>query len=64
MTKRRFILLALLIGVFAFLAAGCGGGDDSSASGQERGREAGGAPKRVRTATVPSAASRSPMTSI
>jgi alpha-glucoside transport system substrate-binding protein len=32
MTKRRFILLALLIGVLAFLAAGCGG-DDNEASG-------------------------------
>ncbi len=39
MTKRRFILLALLIGVFAFLAAGCGG-DDNEAGGSrhDRGR--------------------------
>jgi alpha-glucoside transport system substrate-binding protein len=32
MTKRRFILLALLLGVLAFLAAGCGG-DDNEAAG-------------------------------
>ncbi len=31
MTKRRFILLALLVGVLAFLAAGCGGDDDEAA---------------------------------
>ena len=30
MTKRRFILLALLVGVLAFLAAGCGGDDDEA----------------------------------
>jgi ABC-type Fe3+ transport system substrate-binding protein len=30
MTKRRFILLALLVGVLAFLAAGCGGDDDDN----------------------------------
>ncbi len=29
MTKRRFILLALLVGVLAFLAAGCGGEDEA-----------------------------------
>ncbi len=28
MTKQRFILLALLLAVFAFVAAGCGGDDD------------------------------------
>ena len=33
MTKRRFILLALLVGVLAFLAAGCGGDDDNEAAG-------------------------------
>ncbi|MDX6397122.1 MAG: alpha-glucoside transport system substrate-binding protein [Gaiellaceae bacterium] len=33
MTKRRFILLALLAGVAAFLAAGCGGDNKSSSSG-------------------------------
>jgi ABC-type Fe3+ transport system substrate-binding protein len=33
MTKRRFILLALLAGVAAFLAAGCGGDDKSSSGG-------------------------------
>ena len=31
MTKRRFILLALLVGMLAFLAAGCGGDDDEAA---------------------------------
>ena len=31
MTKRRFMLLALLVGVLAFLAAGCGGDDEESA---------------------------------
>jgi len=31
MTKQRFILLALLVGVLAFLAAGCGGDDDEAA---------------------------------
>jgi len=31
MTKRRFILLALLVGLLAFLAAGCGGDDDEAA---------------------------------
>ena len=41
MTKRRFILLALLIGVFAFLAAGCGG-DDNEASGGATTGEGGG----------------------
>jgi alpha-glucoside transport system substrate-binding protein len=30
MTKRRFILLALLVGLLAFLAAGCGGDDDEA----------------------------------
>jgi alpha-glucoside transport system substrate-binding protein len=35
MTKRRFILLALLVGVFAFLAAGCGGDDDNETAGTE-----------------------------
>ena len=30
MTKRRFILLALLVGVLAFLAAGCGGDDNEA----------------------------------
>ena len=35
MTKRRFILLALLVGVLAFLAAGCGGDDDNEAAGTE-----------------------------
>jgi ABC-type glycerol-3-phosphate transport system substrate-binding protein len=30
MTKRRFMLLALLVGVLAFLAAGCGGDDDEA----------------------------------
>jgi ABC-type Fe3+ transport system substrate-binding protein len=33
MTKRRFILLALLVGVLAFLAAGCGGDDDEAGDG-------------------------------
>ena len=44
MTKRRFILLALLIGVLAFFAAGCGG-DDEEAAGTEGGAttEGGGA---------------------
>jgi ABC-type Fe3+ transport system substrate-binding protein len=41
MTKRRFILLALLVGVLAFLAAGCGG-DDESSSGQGTTTEAEG----------------------
>ena len=31
MTNRRFILLALLVGLLAFLAAGCGGDDDEAA---------------------------------
>ena len=30
MTKRRFMLLALLVGVLAFLAAGCGSDDDEA----------------------------------
>ena len=33
MTKRRFILLALLVGVLAFFAASCGGDDDDEAAG-------------------------------
>ena len=33
MTKRRFMLLALLVAALAFLAAGCGGDDDDSRSG-------------------------------
>ena len=40
MTKRRFILLALLIGVFAFLAAGCGGDDNESSGAATTGGEA------------------------
>ena len=42
MTKRRFILLALLVGVLAFLAAGCGG-DDNEAAGTGGSTETGGA---------------------
>jgi alpha-glucoside transport system substrate-binding protein len=42
MTKRRFILLALLVGVLAFLAAGCGG-DDDEAAGTDGSTETGGA---------------------
>ncbi len=41
MTKQRFILLALLVGVLAFLAAGCGS-DDDEASGDGATTEAGG----------------------
>jgi alpha-glucoside transport system substrate-binding protein len=44
MTKRRFILLALLIGVLAFLAGGCGG-DDKSSSGDGATTEAEGGAK-------------------
>ena len=33
MTKRRFMLLALLVGVLAFFAASCGGDDDDEAAG-------------------------------
>ena len=43
MTKRRFILLALLVGVLAFLAAGCGGDDDNEAAGTSGSTETGGA---------------------
>ncbi|HKG18505.1 MAG TPA: ABC transporter substrate-binding protein [Candidatus Limnocylindrales bacterium] len=43
MTKRRFILLALLVGVLAFLAAGCGGDDDNEAAGTGGSTETGGA---------------------
>ena len=43
MTKRRFILLALLVGVLAFLAAGCGGGDDEAGDGGGATTEEGGA---------------------
>ena len=44
MTKRRFILLALLVGVLAFLAAGCGGDDDDNeAAGTGGSTETGGA---------------------
>ena len=35
MTTRRFMLLTLLVGVLAFLAAGCGGDDDNEAAGTE-----------------------------
>jgi len=43
MTKRRFILLALLVGVLAFIAAGCGGDDDNEAAGTGGSTETGGA---------------------
>jgi ABC-type Fe3+ transport system substrate-binding protein len=43
MTKRRFILLALLVGVLAFLAAGCGGSDNSSSGTTGATTEAGAA---------------------
>ena len=42
MTKRRFMLLALLIGVLAFLAAGCGGDDNEAADTGGGTTEAGG----------------------
>ena len=42
MTKRRFILLALLVGVLAFLAAGCGGDDDEAADTGATTEEGGG----------------------
>jgi alpha-glucoside transport system substrate-binding protein len=35
MRKKRFILLALLVGLLAFFAAGCGGGDDEEGSGDD-----------------------------
>jgi alpha-glucoside transport system substrate-binding protein len=43
MTKRRFILLALLVGVLAFLAAGCGGDDNEAAGTGGSETETGGA---------------------
>jgi len=43
MTKRRFILLALLVAVLAFLAAGCGGDDNESAGDTGGSTETGGA---------------------
>ncbi|HYK06483.1 MAG TPA: extracellular solute-binding protein [Gaiellaceae bacterium] len=42
MTKQRFILLALLVGVLAFLAAGCGGDDDEAADTGGTTEEGGG----------------------
>lgn len=47
MTNRRFILLALLVGVLAFLAAGCGGGDDEAADTGGATTEAGGGGEAV-----------------
>ena len=53
MTKRRFILLALLVGVLAFLAAGCGG-DDERGRRQRRRR-----PRRRRRGTSPATSASS-----
>jgi alpha-glucoside transport system substrate-binding protein len=42
MTKRRFMLLALLVAALAFLVAGCGGGDDEAADTGDTTEEGGG----------------------
>jgi alpha-glucoside transport system substrate-binding protein len=42
MTKRRFMLLALLVAALAFLAAGCGGDDDEAADTGATTEEGGG----------------------
>ena len=47
MTKRRFILLALLVAALAFVAAGCGGDDDEGTSGGGSTTEAEGGASNV-----------------
>ena len=60
MTKRRFILLALLVGVLAFLAAGCGGDDDEAADTGGATTEEGGGGEAVSGSSASSPSGRAP----